>query len=408
MSGVRSALVLLLAAGVSVAALATPATVATRAAVATRATAATATVATRGTRTTRTTARTVVSLEFDHATSDQLPGIALAAGHGMHVTVFALSGRVGTPGYMTVTQLQALQAAGDEIGGHTIDHPDLSKLSPAAQRQEICGDRQALEAEGLDVTDFAYPYGHFDAATPGIVRGCGYESARGTGGLASPDGCYGSCPAVESIPPANPFDTRTVDSVLDTTPLTTLERYVTHAEQARGGWVQIVFHHVCDRCDQYAVSQPTLAAFLAWLAPRSARGTVVETVRRVIRMPFRPSAVWSLRLAGAPSRMLADRRCPATPVNAVCATVPDRSKATPIAIRSSGAVWLATSASAVSVRLLASGAKPVNGRRTRRRRLWTLSVGTARRGRATIAVMYPLGVAYYPVRLVPPRAGLTG
>jgi peptidoglycan/xylan/chitin deacetylase (PgdA/CDA1 family) len=352
-------------------------------------------------------ARTVVSLEFDHATSDQLPGIALAAGHGMHVTVFALSGRVGTPGYMTVAQLQALQAAGNEIGGHTIDHPDLSKLSPAAQRQEICGDRQALEADGLDVTDFAYPYGHFDTATPGIVRGCGYDSARGTGGLASPDGCYGTCPAVESIPPANPFDTRTVDSVLDTTPLATLERYVAHAEQSRGGWVQIVFHHVCDRCDQYAVSQPTLAAFLAWLAPRSARGTVVETVREVIQTPFRPSAVWSLRPAAAPSRMLADRRCPATPVNAVCAAVPGRSKTTSIPVRATGAVWLATSASAISVRLLARGAKPVSGRRTRRRRLWTLSVGTARRGAATIAVTYPLGVAYYPVRLVPPRAGGT-
>jgi peptidoglycan/xylan/chitin deacetylase (PgdA/CDA1 family) len=230
---------------------------------------------------------TIVSLEFDHATSDELPGIARAAALRMPVTLFALSGRVGTPGYMTVAQLRRLQAAGDEIGGHTVDHADLSKLSPAAQRAEICGDRAALQADGLRITDFAYPYGHFDAATPAIVRACGYQSARGTGGLASPGGCSGACPDVESVPPAKPFDTRTVNSVLDTTSPATLERYVTRAERRRGGWIQIVFHHVCDRCDQYAVSLPTLGRFLAWLARRRARGTVVRTVRQVIERPVR-------------------------------------------------------------------------------------------------------------------------
>ena len=255
-----------------------------------------------------TPARTIVSLEFDHATSDELPGIALAAGHGMRVTLFALSGRLGTPGYMTAGRLRALQRAGDEVGGHTIDHPDLSKLSPAAQRAEICGDRTTLRAGGLRVTDFAYPFGHFDAATPGIVRACGYESARGTGGLASPGGCFGACPDVETVPPADPFDTRTVNSVLDTTTRGTLEHYVTRAERDRGGWVQIVFHHVCDRCDPYAVSLPTLGAFLDWLALRAARGTVVRTVRQVIEAPFRPAVLLVLR-AGAKARgLLASRQ----------------------------------------------------------------------------------------------------
>jgi peptidoglycan/xylan/chitin deacetylase (PgdA/CDA1 family) len=347
-------------------------------------------------------ARTVVSLDFDHATSDELQGIAIAAAHRMHVTVFALSGRVGTDGYMSAGQLRDLQSAGNEIGGHTTDHQDLATLSPAAQRTAICADRAALEAEGLRVTDFAYPYGHFDAATPGIVRGCGYESARGTGGLASPDGCYGACPAAESIPPADPFDTRTVASVLDTTPTVAIERYVTRAEQAGGGWVQIVLHHVCDRCDPYAVTPATLTAFLDWLAQRSARGTVVRTVVQVIETPFEPAAVRVLRPRARPLRMLADRRCPATPVTAPCATVPRRARPTAIPPRRGRVVWLSTTGSATSVRLLTPGARAVVGRRAHRRGLWTLHARTGRHGTATIAVSYPLGVAYYPARLGPP------
>jgi hypothetical protein len=231
---------------------------------------------------------TVVSLEFDHAFTDQLPAIGVANGLGMKVTVFAMSGRLGLPGYLSAAQLVALQASGNEIGGHTVDHEDLSQLPPAAQRQAICADRTALEADGLDVTDFAYPFGHFNAATPGIVRTCGYQSARGVGGLATP-GCRILCfgPGAESIPPASPFDTRTDDSVLEMTRLATIERYVMQSEQAGGGWVQIIFHHVCDGCDLYSVTLPTYSAFVTWLARRAPRGTVVKTVRQVIETPRR-------------------------------------------------------------------------------------------------------------------------
>jgi peptidoglycan/xylan/chitin deacetylase (PgdA/CDA1 family) len=90
---------------------------------------------------------TIVSVEFDHAFSDQQAAVQLANSHGIKVTVFAMSGRIGLPGYMTAAQLRQLQAQGNEIGGHTINHEDLSQLSVAAQRWEICDDRIALEAD---------------------------------------------------------------------------------------------------------------------------------------------------------------------------------------------------------------------------------------------------------------------
>jgi hypothetical protein len=229
---------------------------------------------------------TVVSLEFDDASSDQLAGVRLAASHGMKVTLFAPSGLLGTPGFMNAEDLRQLQAQGNEIGGHTVDHKDLSQLSPADQRHQICDDRATLQAAGLTVTDFAYPFGNWTAETRGILRGCGYESARDDGGLRSREGvCFGACPPVESIPPADPFVTRTIFPILSTTSLSILQSYVTRAEARRSGWVQLIFHRVCNGCDPYSVSEGTLASFFSWLAKRAPTGTRVKTVRQVINAP---------------------------------------------------------------------------------------------------------------------------
>lgn len=362
-----------------------------------------------------TTPTTTVSLEFDHAFTDALPGVELANASGMKVTLFAMSGRVGLPTYMTVAQLQTLQAAGDEIGGHTIDHQDLSMLSPAAQRHEICDDRTALEGDGLNVIDFAYPYGHFDAATPGVVRSCGYESARGTGGLASQGGCYGACPNVETIPPADPFDTRTINSVLDTTSVASLEGYVTRAERAHGGWLQIVFHHVCDACDEYAITYPDLAQLIAWLVSQASQGVREETISQVLNTPFVAPA---LRLAIAPPRaarhdgagrdrttgsaltiraaavtLRAARRCPATPYDAPCVATTDHA-APAVRVGAGATLTVVTGLPATTVRMIGTGLRfhqapgdPMRWRATLPHRFGT--------GGRTLTVTYTLGTAQY-------------
>jgi hypothetical protein len=77
-------------------------------------------------------------------------------------------------------------------------------------------------------------------------------------------------------------------SVKSSTGLATMQGWVTQAEQSGGGWVQIVLHHVCDNCDVYSISAPTLSAFLDWLQPRAASGTVVSTTTQVIGGPVNP------------------------------------------------------------------------------------------------------------------------
>ncbi len=61
-----------------------------------------------------------------------------------------------------------------------------------------------------------------------------------------------------------------------------MQSYVTEAENNGGGWVQLVFHDVCDNCGEYSTTLARLVAFLDWLQPRAASGTVVRTVAEVM------------------------------------------------------------------------------------------------------------------------------
>ena len=63
---------------------------------------------------------------------------------------------------------------------------------------------------------------------------------------------------------------------------------MTAAEENGGGWVQLVFHHLCDGCDAYSITPANFTALLDWLQPRAAQGTVVETTTQVVGGPAQP------------------------------------------------------------------------------------------------------------------------
>lgn len=230
---------------------------------------------------------TVVALTFDDTFADNYQVGDLAAARGLDVTFFVNSGRLGLAGYMTKEQVLALQQQGHEIGGHTISHTNLT-TDADAQRQ-VCNDRAALLDAGLAVTSFAYPFGANNATVNEIPKQCGYNSARDVGGLVTPGSCNG-CPYANTIPPAEPYSLRTSDSVNSTTTLATMQEYVQQAERTGGGFVPIVFHHVCDGCETSAVSPAVLASFMDWLAARVPT-TQVATVNDVIGGTMQPAVV---------------------------------------------------------------------------------------------------------------------
>ena len=232
-------------------------------------------------------APTVVTLEFDDTWANQYGVRQLLADRGMHATFYVNSGFFEKQGRMTASEVAGLAADGNEIGGHSIDHPDLTKLSLDEARHEICDDRVALLGRGLAVANFAYPYAHSNAAVRQLAIDCGYNSARTTAGIVKGSICS-ACPAAETIPPFDPYATRTPDIVRSTDTPASLEALVTQAEDAGGGWVQIVFHQVCATCSPYGQPESAIAELLDRLAAHAASGTVVRTVGEVIGGTVKP------------------------------------------------------------------------------------------------------------------------
>jgi peptidoglycan/xylan/chitin deacetylase (PgdA/CDA1 family) len=239
-----------------------------------------------------------VTLGFDDGTLDQFTnGFPILQAHGMHATFFVNSGPIdaGDPAHMTWADLQTMYAAGDEIGGHTIDHANIKPLSVADAEHEVCADRNTLIANGFQPESFAYPFGSFDSTSEAVVHYCGYDSGRGVSGV------FLKGPFGETIPPVDPYSTRTPPNPKKATKLATLELFVLNAENdasQSSDWVQFVFHKVCDRgtgghCGAYSITRAKLTAFLDFLQGEVTAGrVVVETTSQVIGGPLNPTCHW--------------------------------------------------------------------------------------------------------------------
>jgi hypothetical protein len=133
------------------------------------------------------------------------------------------------------------------------------------------------------VTSFAYPNAASNTSVKQIVQSCDYSSGRTVGNINSITVCT-SCPYAETIPPRDHYYLRTPEAATSSTTLSTLQTYVTNAETHGGGWVILVFHGICDNSctSSNSFSPSKFTAFLDWLAPRAANGTVVRTVGQVM------------------------------------------------------------------------------------------------------------------------------
>nr|WP_100292719.1 polysaccharide deacetylase family protein [Aeromonas cavernicola]PJG60296.1 polysaccharide deacetylase [Aeromonas cavernicola] len=83
---------------------------------------------------------------------------------------------------MNGAQIKALAATGHvEIGGHTLTHSRLSKLSPEQQAYEIRENKRQLEAlVGYPLLSFAYPYGDMNDSAREQAIQAGYRFAVAT------------------------------------------------------------------------------------------------------------------------------------------------------------------------------------------------------------------------------------
>jgi len=222
---------------------------------------------------------TVVTIGFDDGYADQFQAMQILGDHGLHATYFINSGYINTAGRLRWRQVRALEAGGNEIGGHTTYHSNVKKLKLDPATEAVCGDRDTIASKiATPPVSFAYPFGSYNDRAEGVVAGCGYTSGRTVSGVTDHK------VFAETIPPLDPFATRTPPNPKQGTTVATIEGYVTAAEDNGGGWVQLVFHHVCDQCDAYSITPANLEEFAAWLAARPSTTTVMTTAQ-VMALP---------------------------------------------------------------------------------------------------------------------------
>ena len=237
-----------------------------------------------GVSTAATADRTVVSITFDDAQASQYLARDLLAARGLRATFYVPSQLIGSsPYYMSWDQLDGLVRDGNEIGGHTLDHVDLSTLSDAEARRQVCEDRDALLERFPEVVSFAYPYASSRPALRRIAQSCGYANARGAGNIRSERVCP-QCDFAESIPPLDPFALRTPDPVEKGTTFAQMRQHVIQAQQNGGGWVILVFHGLCSQPCSATNDAPVdaFARLLDWLADPELQDVAVRTVGDVL------------------------------------------------------------------------------------------------------------------------------
>jgi len=75
-------------------------------------------------------------------------------------------------------QLLAMQAAGMEIGSHTLSHCRLTQVSSKQIKNELIQSRESLEVIlNRTVTSFAYPYGLYNTSILNTTKSAGYQVA---------------------------------------------------------------------------------------------------------------------------------------------------------------------------------------------------------------------------------------
>ena len=108
--------------------------------------------------------------------------------HGFVATYYVIAGRINEPDFLSVDQLQALVAADNEIGDHTMDHVSLGGGTDARLTYEIDGAAATIAlATGRWPETLAYPSGHFSSAAISIIQACGMKMA-----VIEGDGTYES------------------------------------------------------------------------------------------------------------------------------------------------------------------------------------------------------------------------
>ena len=117
-------------------------------------------------------AKTVVITIDDGWYDGYTYALPILQSHGFVATYFVVPGRVGNGQELSESQMRALQAAGNEIGNHGLNHVRLTTSGVDLQREISGGSDAIARITGRRPRSFAYPYGASNAKVEAAVKAC--------------------------------------------------------------------------------------------------------------------------------------------------------------------------------------------------------------------------------------------
>lgn len=180
----------------------------------------------------------MVTLTFDDGwRSIHDNALPLMNKYGIVSTQYLVSGFLGSmKEYMTARQVYDFTRTGNEIGSHTVDHPDLTKLSDTDLTRQLKVSQTGLEKCYQNVTSFAAPFGSNNEHTLAVEKTL-YQTARSTEvGFNSPDALQ-------------PLQLKVQNVRADTTPAQ-MRAWLATAK-ANHVWLILVYHQVAGTGGEY-------------------------------------------------------------------------------------------------------------------------------------------------------------
>lgn len=112
----------------------------------------------------------IVTFCFDDGYKSVMEANGILQKYDYAGTVFVITSEIGKNGYLSLEDLKKLSQEGWEIGSHTFNHLDLTKLSAEDLKTELQGSKQWLEKQGFKIYSLAYPYGEYNKEVTKIAK----------------------------------------------------------------------------------------------------------------------------------------------------------------------------------------------------------------------------------------------
>jgi uncharacterized repeat protein (TIGR02543 family) len=221
-----------------------------------------------------------ISIAFDDGTENQFSyAYQILQARGMVATYYVITNSIDQSGFMSHTNLQTLQANGNEIGSHSQSHQHLTQMSASSIIQEVYGSKQTLESYGLTVNNFAAPYGDTNNTVDSFVSQY-YRSVR----------TYVNNLDLRSFPIPNNWTNFTnfyslpgfASETGDNTVLPRLKSAV-DSVYSTNGWAAFSFHNVLPGVNDtlYTISTENFTAFVDYIL---SKGIPTITVNQALNI----------------------------------------------------------------------------------------------------------------------------